>query len=44
VWSLRGDLRMWTKMVTGQMDAEVERLAETHGDETDSIHAQYASP
>jgi len=43
VWSLRGDLRMWTKMVTGQMDAEVERLAESHGDETDSIHAQYAT-
>lgn len=26
VWSLRGDLRMWTKMVTGKMDAEVEAL------------------
>jgi hypothetical protein len=43
VWSLRGDLRMWTKMVTGQMDAEVDRLADSHGDETDSIHAQYTA-
>jgi hypothetical protein len=43
VWSLRGDLRMWTKMVTGQMDAEVERLADAHGDETDAIHAHYAA-
>ena len=24
-WSLRGDLRMWRKMLTGEMDAEVER-------------------
>ena len=27
LWSLRGDLRMWKKMVTGTMDAEVEALA-----------------
>jgi hypothetical protein len=26
VWSLRGDLRMWTKMLTGTMDREVESL------------------
>ena len=26
-WSLRGDLRMWTRMVQGTMDAEVERVA-----------------
>jgi len=26
VWSLRGDLRMWRKMVTGEMDAEVDRV------------------
>ena len=26
VWSLRSDLRMWKKMATGQMDAEVERV------------------
>ena len=25
LWSLRGDFRMWKKMVTGTMDAEVER-------------------
>ena len=25
-WSLRGDLRMWRYMATGQMDAEVERV------------------
>lgn len=28
LWSLRGDLRMWTKMVTRTMDAEVERYAD----------------
>jgi hypothetical protein len=27
-WSLRGDLRMWKKMLTGEMDAEVERYAD----------------
>jgi hypothetical protein len=27
LWSLRGDLRMWRYMVSGTMDAEVERLA-----------------
>jgi hypothetical protein len=26
VWSLRGDLRMWKKMVSGTMDAEIEAL------------------
>ena len=25
-WSLRGDLRMWKMMATGQMDAEVDRV------------------
>ena len=25
-WSLMGDLRMWKRMVTGSMDAEIERL------------------
>jgi len=43
VWSLRGDLRMWKKMLIGEMDAEVERLADTHGEETDAVHAQYAA-
>jgi hypothetical protein len=43
LWSLRGDLRMWTKMLTGQMDAEVERLADTHGENTDAVAASYAS-
>ena len=43
VWSLRGDLRMWKKMLVGEMDAEVERLADAYGEETDAIHAQYAS-
>jgi len=27
LWSLRGDLRMWRYMLSGTMDAEVERLA-----------------
>jgi hypothetical protein len=27
-WSLRGDLRMWRYMLTGAMDAEVERAGE----------------
>jgi hypothetical protein len=31
VWSLRGDLRMWRYMVTGRMDAEVERLEDAPG-------------
>jgi hypothetical protein len=31
LWSLRGDLRMWRYMITGIMDAEVERLAGAHG-------------
>ncbi|MDB4941858.1 MAG: hypothetical protein JWP97_1392 [Labilithrix sp.] len=26
LWSLRGDLVMWSKMVRGEMDAEVERV------------------
>ena len=26
VWSLRGDLKMWRKMVAGTMDAEVEKF------------------
>ena len=26
VWSLRGDLRMWKHMLTGQMTSEIERL------------------
>jgi hypothetical protein len=43
LWSLRGDLRMWTKMLTGQMDAEIERIADEHGDETDAVAASYAS-
>jgi hypothetical protein len=28
VWSLRGDLRMWRRMVNGTMDATVEQVAE----------------
>lgn len=35
-WSLRGDLRMWRYMATGQMDAEVERV--------DAAAAMSASP
>ena len=27
-WSFRGDLRMWRMMLTGNMDAEVERVEE----------------
>ena len=26
LWSLRGDFKMWTMMVRGEMDAEVERV------------------
>ena len=26
LWSLRADMRMWTKIVAGTMDAEVERV------------------
>jgi hypothetical protein len=43
LWSLRGDLRMWGKMLTGQMDAEVERLEDMHGDETDAVAKSYAA-
>jgi hypothetical protein len=39
VWSLRGDLRMWRYMVTGRMDAEVERL----GDASASSSQTYAT-
>lgn len=35
-WSVRGDLRMWRYMVTGQMDGEVERV--------DAAAAMAASP
>jgi hypothetical protein len=30
-WSLRGDLRMWRYMVSGVMDAEIDRLADAVG-------------
>ena len=40
LWSLRGDLRMWTKTLTGQMDGEVERLDAVA---TDAVAASYAS-
>jgi hypothetical protein len=30
VWSLRGDLRMWRKMIEGSMDGEVEALTGAH--------------
>ena len=43
VWSLRGDLKMWSKMLTGSMDAEIERLAETHGEATDAVAQSYAA-
>lgn len=29
LWSLRGDLRMWRKMLDGSMDAEVEAHGQT---------------
>jgi hypothetical protein len=28
VWSLRGDLRMWRHIISGTMDAEVERVGD----------------
>jgi len=30
-WSLRGDMVMWWKMLTGTMDAEVERITTSNG-------------
>ncbi|APR81454.1 Hypothetical protein A7982_06803 [Minicystis rosea] len=30
LWSLRGDFRMWWKMATGTMDAEVERVTQAN--------------
>ena len=35
LWSLRGDMLMWWKTVTGTMGAEVERVATTNG-----VHAE----
>lgn len=32
-WSLRGDLRMFHRMLTGRMSAELERARELFGDE-----------
>ena len=29
-WSFRGDLRMWRMMLTGDMDAEVERVEDVY--------------
>jgi len=43
LWSLRGDFRMWTKMLTGVMDAEIERLAISHADETEAFERAYAA-
>ena len=42
LWSLRGDLRMWKKMLTGQMDAEVEHVEDTYAHETEAVAASYA--
>ena len=42
LWSLRGDLRMWTKMLTGVMDAEIDRLAISHAQETETFARAYA--
>ena len=42
LWSLRGDLRMWTKMLTGVMDAEIDRLAISHAQETEAFERAYA--
>ena len=30
-WSLRGDLRMWRMMLSGDMEAEVERVEDVFG-------------
>ncbi len=32
LWSLRADFVMWKKIVTGQMDAEVERVLREHAE------------
>ncbi|HPH70180.1 MAG TPA: DUF962 domain-containing protein [Kofleriaceae bacterium] len=39
-WSLRGDLRMWKHMITGGMDAEIERCetAPTFADAAPAVH------
>ena len=42
LWSLRGDFRMWMKMATGAMDAEIDRLAVTHAAETEAFERAYA--
>ena len=34
LWSLKADFVMWKKIVTGQMDAEVERVMREHAEET----------
>lgn len=31
LWSLRGDLRMWRRMLEGKMDAELERFSDVSG-------------
>jgi hypothetical protein len=37
LWSLRGDLLMWWKTVSGTMRAEVERVASTNGVHPDAV-------
>lgn len=31
LWSLRGDFRMWWKIATGAMEAEIERATQSNG-------------
>jgi hypothetical protein len=38
LWSLRGDLVMWWKTLTGTMEAEVERA--TGAESTNGVHAE----
>jgi hypothetical protein len=42
IYSFRGDLRMWSKMATGTMDAEVERFTREAADATETNAADGA--
>ena len=43
LWSLRADFVMWKKIVTGQMDAEVERVLREHAEKSASTVAEAAA-
>ena len=43
LWSLKADFVMWSKMLDGSMDAEVERVLAPDAQETPQAEAQTAS-